>query len=100
MNAVMLTGIGDLRHDFRKIPFAGMDGCENSLDDDNDQRSPAASQPLAGVPSLAIYMDNMELEARDFLCCLKLDFDIDAQLAAIRALLRQHLGASRAFDEE
>jgi hypothetical protein len=40
------------------------------------------------------------MEARDFLYCLKLDFDIDAQLAAIRPLLRQHLGASRAFDEE
>jgi hypothetical protein len=45
-------------------------------------------------------MDDIEMEARDFLYCLKLDFDIDAQLAAIRALLRQHLGASRTFDEE
>jgi hypothetical protein len=45
-------------------------------------------------------MDNMELEARDYLSCLKPDFDIDAQLASIRALLRQHLGANRAFDEE
>jgi len=45
-------------------------------------------------------MDDIEMEARDFLYCLKLDFDIDAQLAAIRALLRQHLGASRAFDEQ
>jgi hypothetical protein len=45
-------------------------------------------------------MDDIEMEPRDFLYCLKLDFDIDAQLAAIRALLRQHLGASRAFNEE
>jgi len=32
----------------------------------------------------------MELELREYLWCLKLDFNIDAQLAAIRELLRQH----------
>ena len=42
----------------------------------------------------------MELEARDYLWCLELDFNIEAQLAAIRALLRQHLDANRTFNEE
>jgi hypothetical protein len=42
----------------------------------------------------------MELEARDYLWCLELDLNIDAQLAAIRALLRQHLDATRTFNEE
>jgi len=40
------------------------------------------------------------MEARDYLYYLKLHFDIDAQLAAIRALLRQHRDQSKAVDEE
>jgi hypothetical protein len=42
----------------------------------------------------------MEMEARDYLYCLELHFDIDAQLAAIRALLRHHRDQSKAVDEE
>jgi hypothetical protein len=45
-------------------------------------------------------MEDMEMEARDFLYCLKLHCDVDAQLAAIRTFLRQHLDQNRAFDEE
>lgn len=37
------------------------------------------------------------MEARDFLYCLEWDFDVDAQLAAIHALLHQHGAAKREF---
>jgi hypothetical protein len=37
----------------------------------------------------------MDVEARDYLCCLEFDFNIDAQLAAILALLKQHVKANR-----
>jgi len=39
-------------------------------------------------------------EARDYLYCLEIHFDIDAQLAAVRELLRQHRAAKEAFSKE
>jgi hypothetical protein len=41
-----------------------------------------------------------DFEPRDYLCALELDFDIESQLAAIRALLRLNKGAEQAVDEE
>lgn len=39
-------------------------------------------------------------ETRDYLYCLEIDFDIDAQLAAIRELLRRNLKAKEVLSEE
>jgi len=41
-----------------------------------------------------------DIEARDCLYCLGIDFDLDAQLAAIRELLRQHQEAKEALCKE
>jgi hypothetical protein len=42
----------------------------------------------------------MEFELREYLFCLEVDFDIDAQLAAIRELLRQNADAKQVSADE
>jgi hypothetical protein len=42
----------------------------------------------------------MEIDLREYLWFLELDFDIDAQLAAIRKLLKQNTEAQSALDDE